>query len=114
MGRKTGEELEQVKRKYGVDRLWSWSRFNTYHNSHFEYYLKYIKNVPEDRQDCIYTVTGGMSHEIMENLYLENIKYEDMDSEFEDAWMTAGIAELKFDRNDSEKTRRLLTNIIRI
>lgn len=107
MGRKTGEELEQVKRKYGVDRLWSWSRFNTYHNSHFEYYLKYIKNVPEDRQDCIYTVTGGMSHEIMENLYLENIKYEDMDSEFEDAWMTAGIAELKFDRNDSEKNKKI-------
>lgn len=107
MGRKTGEELEQVKRKYGVDRLWSWSRFNSYHNSHFEYYLKYIENVPEDRQDCIYTVTGGMSHEIMENLYLGNIKYEDMDSEFEDAWMTAGIAELKFDRNDSEKNKKI-------
>lgn len=107
MGRKTGEELEQVKRKYGVDRLWSWSRFNSYHNSPYEYFLKYIKNVPEDRQDCIYTVTGGMSHEIMENLYLGNIKYEDMDSEFEDAWMTAGIAELKFDRNDSEKNKKI-------
>ena len=69
--------------------------------------MKYIKNVPEDRQDCIYTVTGGMSHEIMENLYLGNIKYEDMDSEFEDAWMTAGIAELKFDRNDSEKNKKI-------
>lgn len=107
MGRKTGEELEQVKKKYGVNRLWSWSRFNTYHNSHFEYYLKYIKKVSEDRQDCIYTVTGGMSHEIMENLYLGKIKYEDMDSEFEDAWMTAGIAELKFDRNDSEKNKKI-------
>lgn len=107
MGRKTGEELENIKRKYGVDRLWSWSRFNSYHNSPYEYFLKYIKNVPEDRQDCIYTVTGGMSHEIMENLYLGNIKYEDMDSEFEDAWMTAGIAELKFDRNDSEKNKKI-------
>lgn len=107
MGRKTGEELEEVKRKYGVDRLWSWSRFNAYHNSPYEYFLKYIKNIPEDRQDCIYTVTGGMSHEIMENLYLGNIKYEDMDSEFEDAWMTAGIAELKFDRNDSEKNKKI-------
>ena len=107
MGRKTGEELEKIKRKYGVDRLWSWSRFNSYHNSPYEYFLKYIKNVPEDRQDCIYTVTGGMSHEIMENLYLDKIKYEDMDSEFEDAWMTAGIAELKFDRNDSEKNKKI-------
>ena len=38
-----------------------------------------------------------MAHEIMENLYLGKIKYEDMDNEFEDAWMTADIAELKFD-----------------
>ena len=105
MGRKTGEELEEVKRKYGVDRLWSWSRFNTYHNSPFEYYLKYIKGVSEDRQDCIYTVTGGMAHEIMENLYLGKSKYEDMDNDFEDAWMTADIAELKFDRNDAEKNK---------
>ncbi len=107
MGRKTESELEDFKRKYGVDRLWSWSRFNSYHNSPYEYFLKYIKNVPEDRQDCIYTVTGGMSHEIMEKLYLGKIKYEDMDSEFEDAWMTAGIAELKFDRNDTEKNKKI-------
>jgi len=107
MGRKTGEELEEIKRKYGVDRLWSWSRFNSYHNSQYEYFLKYIANKNEDRQDCIYTVTGGMAHEIMENLYLGKSKYEDMDDEFEDAWMTAGIAELKFDRNDSEKNKKI-------
>ena len=107
MGRKTGEELEEVKRKYGVDRLWSWSRFNAYHNSQYEYFLKYIKEKQEDRQDCIYTVTGGMAHEIMENLYLGKSKYEDMDNEFEDAWMTADIAELKFDRNDAEKNKKI-------
>lgn len=113
MGRKTGEELEEVKRKYGVDRLWSWSRFNSYHNSPYEYYLKYIKGAEEDRQDCIYTVTGGMAHEIMENLYLGKIKYKDMDGEFEDAWMTAGIAELKFDRNDSEKNKKIANKYYR-
>ena len=48
-----------------------------------------------------------MAHEIMENLYLGKIKYEDMDNEFEDAWMTADIAELKFDRNDSEKNKKI-------
>lgn len=107
MGRKTSEELEEIKNRYHTDRLWSWSRFNSYHNSPYEYYLKYIKKVPEDRQDCIYTVTGGMAHEIMENLYLKKIEYKDMDGEFEDAWMTAGIAELKFDRNDSQKNKKI-------
>lgn len=107
MGRKTGDELEEIKKKYGVERLWSWSRFNSYHNSPYEYFLKYILKRKEDRQDCIYTVTGGMAHEIMEHLYLKEIGYEDMDGEFEDAWMTAGIAELKFDRNDSEKNKKI-------
>lgn len=107
MGRKTGKELEELKIKYGVERLWSWSRFNSYHNSPYEYFLKYIVKKPEDRQDCIYAVTGGMAHNIMENLYSEKIKYSDMDNEFEDAWMTAGIAELKFDRNDSAKNKKI-------
>ena len=40
-------------------------------------------------------------------LYLKKIIYNDMDSEFEDAWMTAGIANLKFDRNDSEKNKKI-------
>lgn len=107
MGRKTNKELEEVKNKYNVDKLWSWSRFNAYHNSPYEYFLKYIAKKPEDRQDCIYTTTGGMAHDIMENLYTNKIKYEDMDGDFEDAWMTAGIAELKFDRNDSEKNKKI-------
>lgn len=107
MGRKTFEEIDEIKKKYGVNRIWSWSRYNSCHNSMYEYFLKYILHIKEDRQDCIYVVTGGMSHEIMEKLYLNKIKYEDMDGCFEDAWLTANIAELKFDRNDSDKNKKI-------
>ena len=92
MGRKTKEELKEITKKYNVNRLWSWSKFNTYHNSPYEYYLKYIIKKPEDRQDCIYTTTGGMAHDIMESLYTGKIEYENMDSDFEDEWITANIA----------------------
>ena len=85
IGRKTREELKEIMSYYKTDRLWSWSKFNAYHTSQYEYYLKYIKHVPEDRDDCIYVVTGGMSHDIMENLYLGHIKYEEMDEKFEDS-----------------------------
>lgn len=107
MGRKTKEELQEIKKKYGTEELWSWSRFNSYHNSPYEYYLKYIAKKPEDRQDCIYTTTGGMAHNIMEDLYTNKIEYNNMDIDFEDAWMTANIAGLKFDRNDSEKNKKI-------
>lgn len=101
--RKTYEELEQIKQNFNTDRLWSWSRVNSVHNSLYEYYLKYIKHVPEDRQNSIYTVTGGISHDIIEKFYNGDITYEQMIDEFEDGWTTAMIAELKFDRNDSAK-----------
>ena len=42
MRRKTKEELKEITKKYNVNRLWSWSKFNTYHNSPYEYYLKSV------------------------------------------------------------------------
>lgn len=107
MARKTSEELNDIKKKYNVSRLWSWSRYNAYHNSKYEYFLKYIKKAKEDRCDCIYTTTGGMAHDILEKLYKNKITYKDMIDEFEDAWITAGIAELKFDRNDEERNKKI-------
>lgn len=108
MGRKTEEELKELMKQEGVDRIWSWSKFNSFHNSCYEYYLKYIKHIPEDRQDCIYTTTGSMAHDILEKLYTGQIKYEDMINSFEDAWLVAyEIGKLKFDRNDEEKNKKI-------
>lgn len=102
--RKSYEELNKLKEEFNTDRLWSWSRANCVHNSLYEYFLKYIKHEKEDRQNSIYVVTGGMSHDIMENLYSGNITKDQMVDEFEDSWTTAfEISDLKFDRNDSTR-----------
>lgn len=105
--RKTDKELNVVMQQNNVSRLWSWSKINTYHTSMYEYYLKYILNKQEDRQDCIYAPVGGMCHDIIEKLYTNQIEYKDMDELFEDAWLTADISGLKFDRNDAEKNRNI-------
>lgn len=102
--RKTYEELNELCKKFETDRLWSWSRVNCTHNSLYEYYLKYIAREKEDRADSIYTVTGGISHDIIEKFYSGEITKEQMLEEFEDGWITAfDISELKFNRSDSEK-----------
>jgi len=89
-------------------RIWSWSKFNCFKTSPFEYYLKYIKHTEEDRQDCIYTSTGSLAHDIIEKFYTGKIKYEDMIGEFEDGWITLyNIAQLKFDRNNEEKNKSI-------
>lgn len=104
MARKTWDELQEILKKENCSRWWSWSRVHCFQTSPYEYYLKYIIKAKEDRQDCIYTTTGGLCHEIIEKFYSGEIEYKDMIDEFEDSWTVArDISQLKFDRNDSEK-----------
>ena len=106
--RKTNQEIEDLCAKFKVDRLWSWSRMNCVHNSLYEYYLKHILHIKPDKNNSIYKVTGGMSHDIIERFYSDEITYHQMISEFEDVWLTAfTISELKFDRLDEDKNKRI-------
>lgn len=108
MARKTYDELQAILKKENCSRWWSWSKVHCFQTSPYEYYLKYIIKAKEDRQDCIYTTTGGLCHDVIEKFYTGQIKYEDMINEFEDGWTVAyDIAGLKFDRNDEEKNKKI-------
>lgn len=62
----------------------------------------------EDRDDSIYKVTGGISHDILEKYYTAQIPYDAMVEEFEDGWTTAfDIAELKFVRGDGDRNKSI-------
>jgi hypothetical protein len=71
--------------------------------------LKYIKHLPENNElSSAYSSLGSAVHDIIEKLYDETIKYEDMLKEFEDVWTTnIEIAGLVFDRNDSTKNENI-------
>lgn len=108
MARLTSNELENIKKKYNVSRIWSWSRVNTFMTSPYEYMLKYVKRIPEDRQDCAYTTLGSLAHDTLDDFYEKKIKYDDMIQQFEDGWITAiDISDLKLDRNDEEHDAKL-------
>lgn len=110
MARKTSEELEALKKKLNVDTLYSWSRYNTYKTSPFEYFLRYVIKKHSDRNDCIYVYTGSLAHDILEKFYRKDIQYKDMINEFSDGWAMYDIAGLKFDRNDEEKDEKIRNN----
>ena len=101
--RKTKEELNVICKKYNVPFMWSWSRYNTYKTDHYSYFLKYVKNIKEDRRDSIYAVSGGYCHDIIEKYYNGTITQEDMINEYEDSLLTMNIAEYKYDRSDDDK-----------
>lgn len=110
MTRLTAEELEKVKKKYNVSRLWSWSRVNCFMTSPYEYFLKYVLNKKEDRTDCAYAPVGSIAHSALEQYYSDEIQYDDMIKYFEDEWdVHVEIADLKFDRNDEEKNSSIKT-----
>lgn len=103
------EELNEIKKKFGVDQLWSFSKFDSYRTSKYEWMLKYIKHIPENNEkQSAYSSLGGAVHDVLEGLYDGKIKYEDMTDHFEDIWMTnIDIAQLVFDRNDSTKNENI-------
>ena len=108
MARLTSEQLQALMKKENVDRIWSWSKINCFHTSPYEYYLKYIKKVKEDRANSIYVTTGGIAHDILEKYYTNQITYGEMVEQFEDGWTVAvDIADLKFDRTDEDKNVKI-------
>lgn len=101
--RKTEKEINEICKKLHIDILWSWSRYNTYKTDHYSFFLKYIKNIKEDRRDSIYCVSGGYCHDIIERYYNGTITQKDMINEYEDSLLTMNIAEYKYDRSDEDK-----------
>lgn len=107
MARKTKEELKQICKQLNVDTLDSWSKYHCYKQDHWEAFLKYVLHEKEDRTNGIYAVSGGYCHDIIEKFYKGEIQYEDMIDSYEDSLLTMNIAELKYDRNDSEKNEKI-------
>ena len=103
MARKTGKELTEICNKFGINTLWSWSRYHCYKQDKWEYFLKYILHEKEDRTNSIYCVSGGNVHDIIEQLYTGEIKYEDMPELYEDSLFAMNCAELKYNRSDPDK-----------
>ncbi len=101
--RKSKDELNSICEKYGVDTLWSFSRYDTYKTDKWEYFLKYILHEKEDRTNSIYCVAGNAAHSILEDLYEGRIEYENMSEKYEDELFAMQCAELKYNRSDSEK-----------
>ncbi|MBY6838670.1 PD-(D/E)XK nuclease family protein [Clostridium botulinum] len=102
--RATKKQLENIKKKYGVDTLWSWSKYHTYKEDPYSWMLKYIRHEKE-KKSSIYAVSGGNCHQIIEDFYNKKISYEDMINEYEDKLMEMNLAELKYNRKDDKANK---------
>lgn len=105
------EELNKVKEEYGVDILWSFSRFNCYRTSKYEYMLKYIEKVKENNDKMsAYAPLGTVCHDNIEAYYDGKLSADSLPNEFDDAFtVNIDIAGLCFDRCDSTKNENIKT-----
>ncbi|MCI9976550.1 PD-(D/E)XK nuclease family protein [Clostridioides difficile] len=106
MSRKSEKYLNKIKEKYKTNSIYSWSRYNLYKTDSYSYLLKYILNKKETRQN-IYGVSGGYCHSIIEDLYNEKIKYEDMIVKYEEKLFEMNLSGLKYNRSDEEFNTRI-------
>lgn len=108
MARLTEEELENIRKKYNVSRIWSWSRVSTFMTSPYEYFLHYVLNKKEDRADSCYVGLGTICHDALDKFYEGEIQYEDMIEYYNDGFLTIiDLAGLKFDRSNEDKNKSI-------
>lgn len=103
MARKSNQEIGALCKEKGVDRLWSFSRYNLFQTDRYSYFLKYIKNVKEDRDDDLYGKVGGLVHDLIESAYLGKVTKDEMVEQFEDSMFNFYLEGRRFDRSDEDK-----------
>lgn len=81
MSRLSYEQLENIKEKHGVKRIWSYSRFNTFMQYPWVYRMQYLENVRSS--PSVYTYWGTVCHDIIQGYYDKEHSYNDMVKIFE-------------------------------
>lgn len=85
--------------------LWSYSKVSSIDSCTWEYYLNRIKKLPGVSNS--YAILGGFAHDILEEYYNGNLKYEQMKEQFETKWLEAEMAGIKL-YNDEEKNVKMM------
>jgi len=80
--RLTWEQTNDLKKAHGVDRIWSFSRFNLFQQSKWEYYLRYVTHESKF-EGSVYTMFGTICHDLIQKYYEYKIDYDNLRSEFD-------------------------------
>lgn len=118
MPRLNYKQLEIIKEKFGVDKLWSYSKVSTYIQCHWLHKLKYIDKIKSNISDSCYTYFGTIAHDNIQGFYDKEHEYSDMINIFNDKvlqWQLEDNPQLRFPSDNErdnyiENLRHYFTN----
>lgn len=103
--RKEYSEIVELAEKNHCNQIFSWSKYKTYLDDTYTYYLKYIAKIPPDRFDGIYAKSGSDIHECIEAFYKGELDHQGMLDKYEELLFENIMNGLKYDRSDEEKNK---------
>ena len=103
--RKEYSEIVELAEKNHCNQIFSWSKYKTYLDDTYTYYLRYIAKIPPDRFDGIYAKSGSDIHECIVAFYKGELDHQGMLDRYEELLFENTLNGLKYDRSDEEKNK---------
>lgn len=107
MARLSREKLNKFKKQYGVNVIYSFSRYNSYKTDRYSYMLNYIKHIPSNVKESIYGKQGTGCHEIIQDFMEGKIKYEEMINRYDDLLFELDSDGYKYSKNDKDMNENI-------
>ena len=107
MARLSKKQMDKLKEQHGVNTIYSFSRYNLYVSDPYSYFLQYLKHVPPRESDSIYSRSGSMIHEILQDYLEGKIAYEDMAKRYEEGLFELQAEGFIYDCTDKAKNKTI-------
>lgn len=105
--RKEYKEIIDLAEQNNCNQIFSWSKYKTYLDDTYTYYLRYIAKIQPDRFDGIYAKSGSDIHECIEAFYNGELDHQGMLDKYEECLFENTLNGLKYDRSDEEKNKTI-------
>ena len=107
MGRLSKKQIDKIKQERGVNTLYSFSRYNLYLSDSYGYFLQYIKHVPQRVSESIYSKSGTLIHETLQDYLEGKIEYDEMINKYEEGLFLFQTEGFVYDCTDKTKNKTI-------
>ena len=107
MARLSRKQMNKLKEQYGVDVIYSFSRYNNFIQDPYSYYLTYLRHAPQKEKQSIYSLQGTAIHEILQDYLEGKTTYEEMLDRYEETLMQINLDGYMYDCSDKDRNKNI-------